>query len=69
MNENIAMSKTNNMNTPKKQRALVLGGGGSLGAYEVGVLQVLCKKLEEEEEDNTIRRQGRLLFDIIAGTS
>ena len=70
MNENIAMSKTSYITTPKKQRALVLGGGGSLGAYEVGVLQVLRKKLEEDdEEDNTIRREGRLLFDIIAGTS
>ena len=28
MNDNIAMSKTNNMTIPKKQRALVLGGGG-----------------------------------------
>ena len=28
MNENIAMSKTSNITTPKKQRALVLGGGG-----------------------------------------
>ena len=38
MNDNIAMSKTNNMTIPKKQRALVLGGGGgSLSAYEVGV--------------------------------
>ena len=69
MNENIAMSKTSYITTPKKQRALVLGGGGSLGA-RVGVLRVLRNKLEEDdEEDNTIRREGRLLFDIIAGTS
>jgi predicted acylesterase/phospholipase RssA len=42
------MSKNNNL-TPHKQRALVLGGGGSLGAYEVGALKTLCKKLREED--------------------
>jgi len=26
---------------PKKQRALVLGGGGALGAYEAGVIKIL----------------------------
>ena len=64
------MSKTNNMTTPKKQRALVLGGGGSLGAYEVGVLQVLRNKLEEEDKE-VGKKSGEngLLFDIIAGTS
>jgi NTE family protein len=28
-------------NKPKRQRALVLQGGGAVGAYEVGVLKVL----------------------------
>jgi len=28
-----------------KQRALVLQGGGALGAYEVGVIKGLCKKV------------------------
>jgi len=50
---------------PDKQRALVLQGGGALGAYEAGVLGVLCKKLAEE---NDVRRD-ELLFDIVAGTS
>ena len=69
MNENNLMSKTN-MTTPKKQRALVLGGGGSLGAYEVGVLQVLRKKFEEEvKEVGKKSGENGLLFDIIAGTS
>jgi predicted acylesterase/phospholipase RssA len=27
------------------QRALVLQGGGSLGAYEAGVFEALCEKL------------------------
>ena len=47
---------------PKKQRALVLQGGGALGAYESGVLTVLCKELAHEY------REGPL-FDIIAATS
>jgi NTE family protein len=49
-------------NTPNKQRALVLQGGGALGAYESGVLTVLCKELAHEY------REGPL-FDIIAATS
>ena len=52
---------------PRKQRALVLQGGGALGAYQVGALKVLSKKLIEEDQKND--NQGRPLFDIIAGTS
>src|SRR5919107_3148478 len=47
---------------PNKQRALVLQGGGALGAYGSGVLTVLCKELAHEF------REGPL-FDIVAGTS
>ena len=35
------MSKGNNI--PSKQRALVLQGGGALGAYEAGAVQALYK--------------------------
>jgi len=49
------------------QRDLVLQGGGALRAYEVGVFEVLCKKLSKEDEENN--REDRLLFDIVAGTS
>ena len=52
---------------PRKQRALVLQGGGALGAYHAGVLKVLSKKLIEEDEKNA--EQSRPLFDIIVGTS
>ncbi len=52
---------------PSKQRALVLQGGGALGAYQVGVLKVLSKKIIEEDKKNA--EQSRPLFDIIAGTS
>src|SRR5215208_2593063 len=52
----------NESNIPNKQRALVLQGGGALGAYEAGALTVLCKELTYEY------REGPL-FDIVAGTS
>lgn len=52
----------NNNDIPNKQRALVLQGGGALGAYESGVLSVLCKELAHEY------REGQL-FDIVAATS
>jgi NTE family protein len=51
-----------NNEIPRKQRALVLQGGGALGAYEAGVLSVLCKELAHEY------REGPL-FDVVAATS
>lgn len=53
-----------NNKIPSKQRALVLQGGGALGAYEAGVLNVLCKWLHR----NRVNDNGPL-FDIVAGTS
>jgi len=52
---------------PKVQRALVLQGGGALGAYEAGVLNVLSRNLRMEDKENG--EGNRLLFDVIAGTS
>src|SRR5215210_1314469 len=50
---------------PSIQRALVLQGGGALGAYQVGVFKSLYQKLRNEmDKDNS-----ESLFDIIAGTS
>src|SRR5215207_908673 len=61
MNDNNSSRK----NKTKVQRALVLQGGGSLGAYEAGVVNVLYhwikKDLEDENNEN--------IFDVIAGTS
>ncbi|MBA3749850.1 MAG: patatin-like phospholipase family protein [Nitrosopumilus sp.] len=51
----------------KIQRALVLQGGGALGAYEVGVIKALYEKLTKE--DNKNENKDKPLFDIIAGTS
>jgi predicted acylesterase/phospholipase RssA len=58
---------SNHNDKHNKQRALVLQGGGALGAYEVGVLKGLCKKLIEKDKERGIDK--RSLFDIVAGTS
>jgi predicted acylesterase/phospholipase RssA len=46
-----------------KQRALVLQGGGSLGAYEAGVFEVLYYWIKKDTDDN------ENVFDVVAGTS
>jgi NTE family protein len=58
--------------TLNQQRAIVLGCGGALGAYQAGVLKILCKRLTQEDKrkgDNVDDDGSKLLFDIIAGTS
>ena len=51
---------------PKVQRALILQGGGALGAYQAGVFKSLYEKIsnQKNEDSNDVP-----LFDIIAGTS
>jgi len=51
----------------RPHRALVLQGGGALGAYEAGVFKRLAQTLREEDKRNG--QTGRPLFDIVAGTS
>jgi NTE family protein len=55
------------MDIPEKERALVLQGGGSLGAYEAGAYRAFYESLVEKDikEGN----KGRSTFDIVAGTS
>src|SRR4029079_1463301 len=53
------MSKNNT------QRALVLQGGGALGAYEAGVFRVLYDWIN----NRTGIKQNDNIFDILAGTS
>jgi NTE family protein len=55
------------MDIPDKERAIVLQGGGSLGAYEAGAYKVLYERLSEK--DTQEGREGRSTFDIVAGTS
>jgi NTE family protein len=54
-------------NIPRKERALVLQGGGSLGAYEAGAYKGLYEWLSDKD-----KREGKeqsITFNIIAGTS
>lgn len=52
---------------PENERALVFQGGGSLGAYEVGVYKALYQWLSEK--DRKENKDKSSTFDIIAGTS
>src|SRR5436190_22512904 len=64
--EEIAVAKNQN-HKPGTQRALVLQGGGALGAYDAGVFRALYTKLSMEDKQKG--ENGRALFDIVAGTS
>jgi len=46
----------------KRQRALVLQGGGALGAYEAGAFKALYEFISKKDD-------GKPFFDIVAGTS
>jgi NTE family protein len=52
-------------NTP--QRALVMQGGASLGAFEAGVFRAIYEQITRRDEHKT--GKDRQLFDIVAGTS
>ena len=56
---------TDKNDKPKPRRALVLQGGGSLGAYEAGIFKAIYQHLVEQEGENPEKN----LFDIVAGTS
>ena len=50
------------MTKPQRQRALVLQGGGALGAYDAGVFQALYDRFDAKDTNNP-------LFHVVAGTS
>jgi NTE family protein len=56
-----------NRNNKKKMRALVLQGGGALGAFQAGAFKALYEKITREDKENG--NEESPLFDIIAGTS
>ncbi|MDN5846104.1 MAG: patatin-like phospholipase family protein [Candidatus Nitrosocosmicus sp.] len=65
---NRRLRMSNKLNTiPIKQRALVLQGGGSLGAYEAGAYMGIYEFLSNWDKDHW--KEKRSTFDIIAGTS
>lgn len=57
----------NESGIPKKERALVLQGGGSLGAYEAGAYEALYGWLSKKDMEE--KKEKSITFDIIAGTS
>jgi predicted acylesterase/phospholipase RssA len=59
-------NKTTN-NIPAEERALVLQGGGSLGAYEACAYKALYEWLSKEDKKEG--KETSRTFDIIAGTS
>jgi predicted acylesterase/phospholipase RssA len=61
------LSSKNARGIPARERALVLQGGGALGAYEAGAYKALYEFVTERDEKAGNR--GRPAFDIIAGTS
>lgn len=62
------MSNSSQSSIPQVQRALVLQGGGALGAYQAGVFKSLYEKINVIQNDDA-NKNHIPLFDIIAGTS
>ena len=54
-------------NIPKEERAMILQGGGSLGAFEVGAYKAGYQFIKYR--DNKAGNTERPIFDIVAGTS
>ena len=52
---------------PSTQRALVLQGGGSLGAYEAGAYKAMYKRITRQDNENNDK--DKPFLDIVAGTS
>jgi NTE family protein len=50
-----------------KQRALVLQGGGSLGAYEAGVYQALYERITKADTEKG--EKDKPFLNVVAGTS
>ena len=55
------------MEIPEKERALVLQGGGSLGAYGAGAYKALYESISKKDTNEGQNRKP--IFDIVAGTS
>ena len=67
LHNHIGNSNVYKKNNKKKMRALVLQGGGALGAFQAGAFKALYEKLTRQDKENG--NEERQLFDIVAGTS
>ncbi len=52
-----------------QQRALVMQGGASLGAYEAGVFKAIYEKIGNKNTSRNDQENDKHFFDIVAGTS
>ena len=57
-------TKGETFSIPRKQRALVLQGGGALGYYEIGVLQSICEHLFNNTESNNGKKMNDSKLDL-----
>jgi NTE family protein len=67
LQDHINNNNNKNKNNKNKMRALVLQGGGSVGAFQAGAFKALYEKITREDKENG--NEERPLFDIITGTS
>ena len=58
------MSNLNKQSVPLVQRALVLQGGGALGAYQAGVFKSLYEKIKGNQFDNNEKDLSILLWHV-----
>ena len=65
--QHLNSSNKTTTNIPAEERALVLQGGGSLGAYEAGAYKALYEWLSKEDKKEG--KETSMTFDNIAGTS
>jgi NTE family protein len=63
----VELSSSSSRNIHTKERALVLQGGGSLGAYEAGAYKALYEWISKQDKRDG--KETSTTFDIIAGTS
>ena len=61
------MLNSSEYSIPKVQRAVVLQGGGALGAYQAGIFKGLYEKIKRIQSNDDSEKDDAPLFDIIAG--
>ena len=68
INKKKVANSNNKGSSIEAHRVLVLQGGGALGAYEAGVIDVLYYWIKKDQDiTNPLKRRN--IFDVVAGTS